>query len=88
MKNSKAAGPDIITGKLFKTCHLKLYIYSVFPDLFHICVELGEVSFQWKTSEIEPVPKNPLKNHNYHRHIALTSLLVKSFERIVLKYKT
>ena len=85
MKVNKAAGPDKITGRLIKTCHLQLC--SVFHVLFQLCVELGEIPLQWKTAEIVPVPKKP--NHvllNDYRPIALTSLLMKSFERIVLKY--
>ena len=85
MKVNKAAGPDKITGKLIKTCHLQLC--SVFYVLFQLCVELGEIPLQWKTAEIVPIPKKPnTVLLNDYRPIALTSLLMKSFERIVLKY--
>ena len=55
--------------------------------LFQLCVELNEVPVQWKTAEIIPVPKkrSPTSLNDY-RPIALTSLLMKSFERILLKY--
>ena len=48
---------------------------------------MTELLLQWKTSESIPLPKrpNPVFLNDY-RHIALTSLLMKSFERIVLKY--
>ena len=85
LKVNKAAGPDKITGKLIKTCHLQLC--SVFLILFQLCVELGEIPRQWKTAEILPIPNkpNPVLLNDY-RPIALISLLMKSFERIVLKY--
>ena len=85
MKVNKAAGPDNISGKLIKTCHLQLC--SVFHVLFQLCVELGGIPLQWKTAEIVPIPKkpNPVLRKDY-RPIALTSLLMKSFERIVQKY--
>ena len=84
MKVNKASGPDKITGKLIKICHLKLC--SVFHILFQLGVELGEIPLQWKTAEIVPIPKKPNPVLNDYRQIALTSLLMKSFERIVLKY--
>ena len=85
VKVNKAAGPDKITGKVIKTCHVQLC--GVFHVLFQLCVELGEIPLQWKTAEIVPIPKkpNPVLLNDY-RPIALTSLLMKSFERIVLKY--
>ena len=85
MKVNKAAGPDKITGKLIKTCRLQLC--SVFHVLFQLCFELGEIPLQRKTAEIVPIPKKPNPVHlNDYRPIALTSLLMKLFERIVLKY--
>ena len=85
MKVNKAAGPDTITGNIIKTCHLQLC--SAFHVLVQLCVELGEIPLQWKTAEIVPIPKkpNPLLLNDY-RPITLTSLLMKSFERIVPKY--
>ena len=85
MKVNKPAGLDKITGNLTKTCHLQLC--SVFPVLFQQCVELAEIPLQWKTAEIVPIPKkpNPVLLNDYIP-IALTSLLMKSFERILLKY--
>ena len=85
VKVNKATGPDKITGKLIKTCHLQLC--SVFHVLFQLCVEMGEIPLLWKTTEIVPISKkpNPVLLSDY-RPIALTSLLMKSFERIVLTY--
>ena len=54
MKVNKATGPDKITGKLSKTCHVQLC--GVFRVLFQLCVELGEIPLQWKTAEIVPIP--------------------------------
>ena len=82
---NKPAGPDKPNGKLIKTCHLQLC--SVFPVLFQLCVELGEIPFQWKTAEIVPIHKKPKPVYlNDYRPIALTPLLMKSFERILLRY--
>ena len=57
VKVNKAAVPNKITGKLSKTCHLQLC--SVFHVLFQLCVELGEILLQWKTTEIVPIPTKP-----------------------------
>ena len=51
---NKPAGPDNIKVKLFKACHLKLYL--VFRALFQIRVELGEVLLVSKTSVTVPIP--------------------------------
>ena len=60
---------------------------NVFHLLFQLCVELGEIPLQLKTAEIVQIPKkpNPVLLNDY-RPIALTSPLMKAFERIVLKY--
>ncbi len=79
MKVTKAVGPDKITGKLMQTCHLQLC--CVIHVLFQLCIELGEIPFQWKTAQ----KPNPVLLNDY-RPIALTSLLMKSFEIILLKY--
>ena len=85
LKTNKASGPDKIRGKLLKVCYVQLS--TVFQVLFQLCMELNEVPVQWKTAEIIPVPKKrgPASLNDY-RPIALTSLLMKSFERILLKY--
>ena len=74
-----------MTGNIIKARHLQLC--SVFHVLFQLCVELGEIPFHWKTTEIVPIPKKPNPVYlNDYRSFALTPLLIKSIERIVLRY--
>jgi len=49
--------------------------------------ELGEINFCFKRSIIIPIPpKNQITGLNDHRPVALTSVVMKSFERLVLVY--
>ena len=51
---NQPVGPDNVKGKLFKACHVKLYL--VFHALFQTRVELGEVPLVSKSSVILPIP--------------------------------
>ena len=39
----------------------------------------------WKTAEILPIPKRPIKVLNDYRPVALTSVVMKCMEKLVLK---
>ncbi|KAK3520771.1 hypothetical protein QTP70_032339 [Hemibagrus guttatus] len=55
--------------------------------IFNRSLELCEVSCCFKHSTIVPVPKKPkITALNYYRPVALTSVVMKSFERLVLAY--
>ncbi len=78
----KAAGPDFICGRTLRHCADQLS--EVFTSLFLICVGSGQIPTIWKTSTIIPVPKiNNPRELNEFRPVALTSLVMKVFEKIL-----
>ena len=83
----KAAGPDNISGRVIKTCWKELA--GVFCDIFNKSLETHSVPALWKHSTICPVLKPgksaPLSLNDY-RPIALTSIVMKCLERIVLRF--
>ncbi len=59
----------------------------IFTQIFHRSLELGEVPSCFKRSTIIPVPKKPkITGLTDYRPVALTSVAMKSFERLVLAY--
>jgi hypothetical protein len=81
----KSPGPDNICGNVLKFCAEQLS--PVFTDIFRSSLDQCIVPLLWKTSTIIPIPKIPSPTeHNHYRPIALTSLVMKCFERIVKKY--
>jgi hypothetical protein len=80
---NKAAGPDGIHGTVLKAC--KYQLLDVIKYIFD--KSLNEMCFPsiWKMSKIIPVPKkdNPIVDNDL-RPVALTSVLSKCFEKIVL----
>ena len=85
----KAAGPDGILTKILKSCYFELA--PIFCKVFNLCLLEGKIPNLWKLSAISPLPKksNPKSNNDY-RPIALTSVIMKCFEKIIkeklLKY--
>ncbi len=60
---------------------------SVFTLIFNRSLELCEVPSCFKCSTIIPVPKKPkITGLNDYRPVVLTSVVMKSFERLVLAY--
>ncbi|KAK3517503.1 hypothetical protein QTP70_012581 [Hemibagrus guttatus] len=56
-------------------------------DIFNRSLELCEVPACFKRSTIIPIPKKPkMTGFNDYRPVALTSVVMKSFERLVLAY--
>ncbi len=59
----------------------------IFTQIFNRSLELCEVPSCFKCSTIIPVPKKPkITGLNDYRPVALTSVVMKSFERLVLAY--
>ncbi len=59
----------------------------IFTQIFNRSLELCEVPSCFKCSTIIPVPKKPkITGLNYYRPVALTSVVMKSFERLVLAF--
>jgi len=80
----KSPGPDNVCGRLLKSCSVQLSL--VFSQLFSWSLKDSKVPSVWKNSVIRPVPKSCcLSELNDYRPVALTSIVMKCFERIVLK---
>ena len=77
-----AQGPDEIHGKLLKNCAVSLaYPLSL---IFKLSYNTGCIPREWKMANVVPVLKKGSKTdvENY-RPIPLTSLIMKTFERII-----
>ncbi|KAK3548246.1 hypothetical protein QTP70_005811 [Hemibagrus guttatus] len=84
-KRRKAPGPDGVTTACLKTCADQLAF--TFSQIFNRSLELCEVPACFKRSTIIPIPKKPkIKGLNDYRPVALTSVVMKLFDRLVLAY--
>ncbi len=84
-KRRKAPGPDGVSPACLKSCADQLA--PIFTQIFNRSLELCEVPSCFKRSTIIPVPKKPkITGLNDYRPVALTSVVMKSFERLVLTY--
>ena len=82
LKTNKSPGPDKISGILLKSCAKQLS--PIVHHIFNVSLSQQKVPRLWKQAEIIPVPKvSRPKNLNDFRPIALTSLLMKVFEKLV-----
>jgi hypothetical protein len=82
---SKAPGPDRITPRTLKTFAQELS--PIFCQLFNNSLSNRTVPDVWKTSIIVPIAKKPSpKEPNDYRPVALTSVVMKSMEKIVLRH--
>jgi hypothetical protein len=85
IKTSKAAGPDNVCGRVLKECRKQLT--PILTKIFQISMDNHIIPSLWLTSELIPVPKSNLpKVKNDLRPVALTAIVMKTFERIVLKH--
>ncbi|KAK3547063.1 hypothetical protein QTP86_009574 [Hemibagrus guttatus] len=84
-KKRKAPGPDGVTPACLRTCADQLAF--IFSQIFNRSLELCEVPACFKRSNIIPIPKKPkITGLNDYRPVALTSVVMKLFERLVLAY--
>ena len=84
VKLGKAPGPDRIAANVVKLCSEPLA--GILCKIYQQSITSGEIPVIWKTSEIVPVPKkSPPKCNNDFRPVALTSIFMKCFEKIVKK---
>ena len=87
VKINKAAGPDNISPWTLKTFAQELA--NVFTSLFNQSLSSESVPESWKSSTIVPVPKKQKPSElNDYRPVALTSVVMKCMERIVLRQLT
>ncbi len=78
----KAAGPDGITGRVLRSCADQLA--GLFTSIFNESLATSVIPTSFKKSVIIPVPKNNKPSClNDYRPVALTSIVVKVFERLV-----
>ncbi len=78
----KAAGPDGITGRVLRSCADQLA--GLFTSIFNESLATSVVPTSFKKSIIIPVPKNSKPSClNDYRPVALTSIVMKVFERLV-----
>lgn len=79
----KAMGPDGISARLLKTCAEEL-IPACCP-IFQRSLDSHTVPALWKKAAITPVPKKPCPTENNDfRPIALTSIVMKCFEKYMV----
>ncbi len=84
-KTRKAPGQDGVTPACLKTCTDQLA--PIFTQIFNRSLELCKVPSCFKRSTIIPILKKPkMTGLNDYRPVALTSVAMKSFERLVLAY--
>ena len=82
-KAGKAPGPDNIPAKVLKLCAVELAppLHSIFWDSYRS----ASIPTIWKTSTIIPIPKKPRPSEpNHYRPVALTSIIMKCLEKIIL----
>ncbi|MCI4379001.1 hypothetical protein PGIGA_G00222700 [Pangasianodon gigas] len=81
----KAPGPDNIPGCVLRDCAVELT--DVFTDIFNISLSQAVVPTCFKATTIIPVPKkSPPSCFNDYRPVALTPILMKCFERLVMHH--
>ena len=81
----KAAGPDGLPGRVLRACADQLA--SVFTDIFNISLSEFVIQTCFKQTTIVPGPKNTkVTCLNNYRPVALTSVAIKCFERLVMAH--
>ncbi len=84
-KRKKAPGPDGVTPVCLKSCADQLT--PIFTKIFNRSLELCEVPSCFKRSTIIPIPKkHKITGLNDYRPVALKSVVMKSFEKLVLAH--
>ncbi len=79
----KAAGPDNIPGRVLKDCAEQLT--DVLTDIFNTSLSQPVIPTCLKSTKIIPVPKkSPVSCLNDYRPIALTPIIMKCLERLVM----
>ncbi len=81
----KAAGPDGITGRVLRSCADQFA--GLFTSIFNESLAISVVPTSFKKSVIIPVPENSKPSClNDYRLVALTSTVMKVFERLLKKH--
>ncbi|XP_059840919.1 uncharacterized protein LOC132402206 [Hypanus sabinus] len=81
----KAAGPDNIPGRVLRGCADQLA--GVLTDIFNISLSSATIPTCFKAATIIPVPKKSSVSYlNDYRPVALISIIMKCFERLVMRH--
>lgn len=81
----KAAGPDGVQGRVLKDCAAELT--TVFTTIFNLSLATSWFPACLKSAIIVPVPKQTnVKSLNDYRPVALTPIMAKCFERLVITH--
>ena len=81
----KAAGPAGLSGRVLRACADQLA--GVFTDIFNMSLIESVIPTCFKQTTIVPVPKNTKASClNDYRPVALTSVAMKCFERLVMAH--
>lgn len=81
----KAAGPDGIPGRVLRACSVELA--GVLTDIFNLSLAHAVVPACFKSTSIVPIPKNSNPSSlNDYRPVALTPIITKCLERLVLAH--
>uniref|UniRef100_A0A8C8DGK4 Reverse transcriptase domain-containing protein n=1 Tax=Oryzias sinensis TaxID=183150 RepID=A0A8C8DGK4_9TELE len=81
----KATGPDNIPGRALKACANELT--DVLTSIFNLSLSQRVVPSCFKTTTIVPLPKkSPPTCLNDYRPVALTQIIMKCFERVMLTH--
>ena len=82
INSNKACGPDGIHGQILKKCATSLA--NPLSLMFRLAYNMGSVPREWKSAHVIPIhKKGPKENVENYRPISLTSLVMKTFERII-----
>ncbi len=85
MNPKKAAGPDRVPGKVLRACAYQLA--PTFSRIFNLSLAQAVIPLCLKSATIIPVPKkSPITSLNDYRPVALTPVIMKCFERLVLQH--
>ncbi|KAI4886167.1 hypothetical protein NFI96_001515 [Prochilodus magdalenae] len=81
----KTPNTTLVCGRTLKACASQLA--EVFTNIFNLSLKQAAVPTCFKTSTIIPVPKKSVvKCLNDYRPVALTPIVMKCFERLVLSH--
>lgn len=85
MNPRKVASPDGVPGKVLRACTHQLTL--IFTRLFNLSLDQAAIPSCLKSATIIPVPKkSPISSLNDYRPVALTPVIMKCFERLVLHH--
>ena len=85
LNSRKAVSPDNISPCLLKLC--ANHLSGIFTDIFNVSLSQCKIPHCFKKSTIIPVPKKSTASClNDYRPVALTSVAMKTFERLVLQF--